>query len=74
MQLIRCIYKASVCRTAARSCTNIGCTIFCLCEGAEACKNHLTRSQTEDESEKTIEDPDDDAMWWDYNEANASTS
>ena len=62
LQLILCNYKASGCRTAARSCTKIGCTIFCLCEGAEACKNPLTRSQTEDESEKTIDDPDDDDM------------
>ena len=45
-----------MCRTAACSCTKIGCTIFCLCEGAETCKNPLTRSQTDDESEKTIED------------------
>ncbi len=63
LQLIDCNCKASGCRTAACSCTKIGCTIFCLCEGAEACKkNPLTRSQTEDESEKTIEDPYDGHM------------
>ena len=54
LQLIHYNGKASGCRTAAYSCTKIGCTIFCLCEGAEACKNSLTRSQTEDESKKTI--------------------
>ena len=54
LQLIHCNCKASGCRTAACS--------FCLCEGAEACKNPLTRSQTEDEPEKTVEDPDDDDM------------
>ena len=59
---IRCNGKASGCRTAACSCTKIGYTIFCLFEGAEACKNSLTRSQTENESEKTIEDPDDNDM------------
>ena len=57
LQLIHS-YKASGCRTAAPSCTKIGCTIFCLCEGAEACKI----PQPEDESEKTIEYPDDDDM------------
>ena len=62
LQLIHCNGKASGCRTVAWSCTKSGRTIFCLREGAEACKNSLTRSQTEDESEKTIEDPDDDDM------------
>ena len=62
LQLIHCNWNASGCRTAACSCTKIGCTIFCLCESAEACKNPRTRSQTEDPSEKTIEDPDDDDM------------
>ena len=62
LQLIHCNGKASECRTAACSCTKMGCTIFCLCEGAEACRNPLTRSQTDDESEKTIEDPDDNDM------------
>ena len=62
LQLVHCNGKASRYRTAACSCTKIGSTIFCLREGAEACKNPLTRSQTEDESEQTIEDPDDDDM------------
>ena len=62
LQLIHCNDKASGCGTAACSGTNIGCTIFCLCEGAEACKNPLTRSQTENEYEKTLEDPDDNDM------------
>ena len=59
-QLIHCNYKAPGCRSVACSCTKIGSTISCLCEGAEACTNSLTRSQTENESEKTIEDRDDD--------------
>ena len=58
MQLIHCNCKTSGCR----SCTKIGCTIFCLREGAEACKIRLTRSQTIDESEKTTENPNDDDM------------
>ena len=62
LQLIHCNCKASGYRTAACSCTKTGSTIFCICEGAEACKNPLTRSQTEDESEQTIEDQDDDDM------------
>ena len=62
LQLIHCNCKASGCRTAACSCTKIWYTIFCLCEGAEACKNSLTRSQMENETEKTIEDPDDNDM------------
>ena len=62
LQLIHCIGKPSGCRTVSCSCTKIGCTIFCQCEGAEACKIRPTRSQTEDESEKTIEYPNDDDM------------
>ena len=62
LQVIHCNCKASGCRTAACSGTKRRCTISCLCEGAEACKTPLTRSQTEDESEKTIEDPADDDM------------
>ena len=50
LQLIHFNCKASRYRTAACSCTKIGCTIFSLCEGAEACNNPLTRSQTVDES------------------------
>ena len=42
LQLIHCNGKASGCRTAACSCTRIGCTIVCdLCEDAEAYKNPL---------------------------------
>ena len=62
LQLIHCNGKASGCRTAACSCTKIGYTILCLSEGVEACKNPLTRSQTENECEKTVEDPDDNDM------------
>ena len=36
--------------------------------------NPLTRSQAEEESENTIEDLDDNDIWWDYNQANAYTS
>ena len=54
--LIHCNCEASGCRTAARSCTKIGCTIVCPYEGAEACTNPLRRSQTEEEPEKTIAD------------------
>ena len=38
LQLILCNGKASGCGTAACSCTKIGYTIFCLCEGTETCK------------------------------------
>ena len=43
LQLIRCNCKTSGCQTAACSCLKLGCTIFCLCEGIEACKNPLTK-------------------------------
>ena len=62
LQLIYCNCKPSGCRTVACSCKNIGCAIFCLREGAEVCKIRLTRSQTEYESEKTIENPYDDDL------------
>ena len=63
LQLIHCNGKVSgVAVSMYSGFTKIGCTIFCLCEGVEACKNPLTRSQTADQSEKTIDDPDDDDM------------
>ena len=36
LQFIHCDGNASGCRTAACSCTKMGWTIFCLCEGVEA--------------------------------------
>jgi len=61
LQFIHCNCKTSACRTASCSCSKLGCTMFCLCEGGEACKNPLTRSQsTADESEKDTEELDED--------------
>ena len=67
LQLIHFNGKACVCRTAACSSSKIRCTIFCLFEGAETCKNPLTRTQTEDESENTVGDQDDDDKICDEN-------
>ena len=41
LQLIRCQCKTSGCRTAACNCSKVGCTMFCLCEGGEACMHPL---------------------------------
>ena len=63
LQLIHCNCKASGYRTAACiAARKLGARFYVFCEGAEACKNPLTHSQTEDESEQTIENPDDDYM------------
>ena len=43
LRLIRCQCKTSECRTAACNCANIGCTMFCLCEGGALCKNPHTQ-------------------------------
>ena len=44
LRLIRCQCKTSECRTAACICANIGCTMFCLCEGGALCKNPHTQN------------------------------
>jgi len=59
LKLIRCSCKTSECLTAACSCSRVGCTVFCLCEGGEACKNPLTLNQLEEESVESDEDTDD---------------
>jgi hypothetical protein len=51
LQLIHCKCKASGCRTATCSCSNLGCTMFCHCEGGEQCQNPLTRNDPADEEE-----------------------
>lgn len=60
LQLIRCNCKTSGCRTAACSCSKIGCTVFCQCEGTEACKNPLTGNRLDDEAEQATNEPDED--------------
>ena len=51
--------KTSGCLTAGCSCTNVGCTVFCLCASGEACKNPLTRNQSDEESVEPDEDTDE---------------
>ena len=61
LELIRCNCKSSGCRTAVCSCSKIGCTIFCSCEGGEGCMNPLTKKQNEvQEDESTPEDKDEE--------------
>ena len=63
LRLIRCQCKTSECRTAACNCANIGCTMFCLCEGGATCENPYTRKHDDfdfyvnDENDEN-EDPD----------------
>ena len=61
LQLIHRNRKTSGCHTAACSCSRLGCTILCLCEDEEACTNHLTWNESEeDKSEKDTEELDED--------------
>ena len=66
LQLIRCNCKTSACFTAACRCLKLGCTIFCHCEGKEACKNPLTRNQLKQDSEKYADESGEDGIIWDY--------
>ena len=43
LQLMHCNCKTSGCRTASCSCSKLGCTVFCLCESWDSCKNPITR-------------------------------
>ena len=56
LQLIRCQCKTSECRTAACNCSKVGCTMFCLCEGGEACMNPLTRTLFTEDNDDVEED------------------
>jgi len=61
LELIRCTCKSFGCRTAACSCSKLGCTMFCLCEGGAACMNPLTKNQNEEcEDDNTTEGPEED--------------
>jgi hypothetical protein len=53
LQLIHCKCKSSGpgCRTATCSCSKLGCTMFCHCEGGGQCQNPLTRNDLADEEE-----------------------
>ena len=61
LQLIHCKCKSSGCQTVACSVSKLGCTIFCLCEAGESCKNPLIKNnirendsfQTDDEGEES---------------------
>jgi hypothetical protein len=59
LKLIHCNSKTSGCLTAACSCLKIGCTLFCLYEGGEACKNPLTRNQSDEESVEPDDNTDE---------------
>jgi len=59
LQLIRCNCQTFRCRTA--SCSKLGCTIFCACEGGEACENPLTQHSSELEaSDMATHETDED--------------
>ena len=60
LKLIRCNCKTSSCQTASCSCSRIGCTIFCLCGGGEACRNPLTHNQYRSDDEGAADELDDD--------------
>ena len=62
LRLIRCNCKTSECRTTSCSCSKLGCTIFCSCEGGEIiCKNPHTQNQSDDAGafDNAIEDIND---------------
>ena len=57
LQLIRCSCQTS----AACSCSKLRCTIFCACEGGQACENPLTQRSSELEaSGMAIHETDED--------------
>ncbi len=60
LQLIRCNCKASGCKTVVCSCSKLGCTIFCLCEAGEKCKNPLTQNRHEEESAEISEEVEEE--------------
>lgn len=61
LQLIRCSCQTSRCRTAACSCSKLRCTIFCACEGGQACENPLTQRSSELEaSDMATHETDED--------------
>ena len=61
LQLIRCNCQTSRCRTAGCSCSKLGCTIFCACEGGEACENPITQHSSELEaSDMATHETDED--------------
>jgi len=59
LKLIHNNCKTSRCLTTGCSCSKVGCTVFCLCEGGEACNNPLTRNQSDEESVDPDEDTDE---------------
>ena len=60
LKLIHCNYKTSSCQTASCGCSKIGCTIFCLCGGEEACRNPLIHRQYQSDDEDAADELDDD--------------
>ena len=44
LKMIQCNCVTSYCKTDSCSCAQIGCTMFCKCEGGELCKNRLTHT------------------------------
>jgi len=54
LKLIHCNCKTSGCLSAGCSCT-----VFCLCEGGEACKKPLTRNNSDEDSVEPDQDTDD---------------
>ena len=58
LKMIRCNCVTSYCKTDSCSCAQIGCTMFCKCEGGELCKNRLTHTQVSD-----VEEREDNAIY-----------
>ena len=50
LKLVHWNGKTSGCLTATCICSKVWCTVVCLGEGGEACKNPLTRNQSDEES------------------------
>ena len=60
LELIGCNCKSSGCRTAVCSCSEIGYTIFCSCEGGEGCLNTLTKKQNEVQEDESLSEVKDE--------------
>ena len=57
--LIHSNCKTSGCLTATCIFSKVWCTVVCRCEGGEACKNPLTRNQSDEEAVEPDEDTDE---------------
>ena len=58
--MVCCRCDVSGCRGGNCKCSQIGCTIFCVCEGGPLCMNPLTRKFDVDEKDHDENLDDDD--------------